>query len=478
MSEKNKYLKQLLCIISICFAIPSVVFFFKNKTIFNFTSDLEYKFLLTDNTDRLFQAIIYVIIIGIFITCYWLIIKNRKNLFKNETHIYKFILIISAIFVFTVPFWCSDVFYYLGIGRLTEKYGQNPYYTDMKSYIDNNDINIESDTVMQKGYDNYWANTTVVYGAFWTFICSVISFLSFGNIDFGLLIFKIINLGVHLTNCYLLYKITNKKIFPLIYGLNPFILIEGIANVHNDIFVVFFMLLSIYEVYKKKNLTLGMLFLALATDIKYFSILLLPFLIIYHFRDKDVKIRIIKCIQYGAIFVAFAMIPYLIYIRDLNVFIGLIEQRERLAKGLYLFISEYFNKPENFMTIVKNVSLLMFTIIYISACFMILFSKKITMQKNMRQLFWFVLAFLFLLITNFQPWYFMWLVPFMIWQKSENIKLVVQIQLMTLIANTVFLIYSENYKYGVPFFTIFVIGILVCVIQNKNSKIRRLNALK
>ncbi|MBR3250064.1 MAG: hypothetical protein IKF83_05190 [Clostridia bacterium] len=478
MSVKNKYLKQLLFIISICFAIPSVVFFLKNKTILNFTSDLEYKFLLTDNIDRLFQAIIYAIIIGIFIACYWLIIKNRKKLFKDEKQIYKFVLIISAIFVFTVPFWCSDVFYYLGIGRLTEKYGQNPYYADMKSYIDNNDINIENDTVMQKGYDNYWANTTVVYGAFWTFICSVISFLSLGNIDFGLLIFKIINLGLHLANCYLLYKITNKKIFPLIYGINPFVLIEGITNVHNDMFVIFFMLFSIYEVYKKKRMATGMLFLALATDIKYFSILLLPFLIIYHFRDKDVKTRILKCIQYGTIFAVFAIIPYLLYIRDLNVFMGLSEQRERLAKGLYLFISEYFNRPENFVTLVKNTSLVMFSVIYIYACFMLLFNKKISMQKNMRELLWFVIAFLFLLITNFQPWYFMWLVPFMIWQKSENIKLVVQIQLMTLIANIVFLIYSENYKYGVPFFTIFVIGILVCAIQNRNSKIRRLKLSK
>ena len=130
------------------------------------------------------------------------------------------------------------------------------------------------------------------------------------------------------------------------------------------------------------------------------------------------------------------------------------------------------------MSFVKTISLVMFAIIYISACFMILFSKKITMQKNMRQLFWFVLAFLFLLITNFQPWYFMWLVPFMVWQKSENIKLSVQLQIMTMIANAVFLIYSENYKYGVPFFTIFVIGTLICIIQNKNSKIRRLRLSK
>ena len=162
------------------------------------------------------------------------------------------------------------------------------------------------------------------------------------------------------------------------------------------------------------------------------------------------------------------------YIRDYNVFLGLFEQRERLAKGLYLFVSQYFNKPENLVIILKNISLIIFAILYISSCFMLLFAKKIRFYKNMRQLYYFILAFLFLLITNFQPWYFMWLVPFMIWQKSENIKLIVQMQLMTLIANMVFLIYSENYQYGVPFYAVFVFGIMICIIENKKSIIRRL----
>ena len=68
----------------------------------------------------------------------------------------------------------------------------------------------------------------------------------------------------------------------------------------------------------------------------------------------------------------------------------------------------------------------------------------------------------------------MWLVPVMMWQKSENIKLIIQMQLMTLIANIVFLIYSENFKYGVPYFMIFLFGILICIIENEKSIIRRL----
>ena len=170
-----------------------------------------------------------------------------------------FVTIISLIFVIVIPFFSSDVFYYLGIGRLDGKYHQNPYYTTIKGYVDNSNSNYENDTVLMQGYYNDWSDTTVVYGPIWTLICRMVSLISFGNIDIGLFAFKILNLLIHLCNCYLLYKISNKKIFSLLYGINPFILIEAIAHVHNDIFIIFFTLLAFYFLIKKKNLKLDLL---------------------------------------------------------------------------------------------------------------------------------------------------------------------------------------------------------------------------
>ena len=469
----NNLLKYFLIIIAICFTIPSIVFLVKNKTIFNFNGDLEFCFLLTKDLSRNFQARVYIVLIVIFICLYYFVLKKRKELFQSEKCVYKYIFCIAFIFVFVMPFWCSDIFYYLGIGRLGGYYHQNPYYTDIKSYFDNSNIDLVKDTLMQKGYNNFWSNTTVVYGPVWTIICSIVAILSFGNLDFGLLLFKIINLGIHMGNCYLLYKLSKKKIFPLMYGLNPFILIEGIANVHNDIFVVFFMLLSIFFLIKRKNLIISLLALALATDIKYFSILLLPLLIIYRYKDENVKKRFVKCIEYGVIFVLLVGIPYLFYIRDKNVFMGLVTQRDRIAKGLYLVISMKFQDNENIISNLKNFSLITFSICYAVNCIVLVINKNIKFYKEMRYIYNFVLVFLFFLLTNFQPWYFMWLSVFMIWQKSKDIKLLIQIQLLTLVANVEFLIYSENFEVGCDFFKIFVIGIFVCILLN-NKKIKGL----
>ena len=239
--EWTSLLKPLFIIFSILYAIPSIIYYAINKTVLNFTE--EFKFLL-HNTNRTEQAIIYLIILIGLTILYFLIIKNREKIFKNVKRMYLFITVTAIMYVVVIPFMSSDVFYYLGIGRLNSKYHQNPYYTTIAEFVENegNEELLQKDTVLQKGKQNVWSDTTVVYGPVWTFICSIFGTMSFGNVDIGLLLFKIMAVLLHILNCYLIYKITKKKIFVLIYCLNPFILLEGIASVHNDLYIITFVL--------------------------------------------------------------------------------------------------------------------------------------------------------------------------------------------------------------------------------------------
>ncbi len=287
----NNLIKVLLIATSILFAMPSIIYFLQKKTVLNFGP--YFQFLYEAPIDRLTTTLIYIGILAIFTILYFMIIKKRKQIFKTKKKMFLFITIIAIIFIMVLPFTCSDIFYYLGIGRIDSTYHQNPYYTTIKEFVEtteNRSDLLEKDTVLAQGYSNDWADSTVVYGPVWTLICKAVAGISFGNIDFALLFFKIVNVLVHLCNCYLIYKISQKRIFTLIYGLNTFILIEGIACVHNDIFVVLFILLALYFLVKKKNLLISVAFLAMATAIKYFAIILLPFIIIYYFRkEKPLK---------------------------------------------------------------------------------------------------------------------------------------------------------------------------------------------
>ena len=171
--NSKKLLLIVLVLTAILFAIPSINYLLENKTILNFNE--YFKFCLED-TNRIEQTIIYIIILTLLTICYFLIVKNREKLFKNNKQMYMYIAIISLIFVIVVPFLSSDVFYYLGVGRLDSQYGQNPYYVTIKDFVESEDNSkyLEQDTVLAKGYENDWGRTTVVYGPVWTVICKIL----------------------------------------------------------------------------------------------------------------------------------------------------------------------------------------------------------------------------------------------------------------------------------------------------------------
>lgn len=465
----DNFLKVSMILSSILFAMPSIIYYAKKGTIFNFK---EYFLFLLNNEDRLVQTGVYLLVFILLAITYIFLIKRRKTAFKNIKSVFILVSIISIIFIAVIPFMCSDVFYYLGVGRIDSKYNQNPYYTSIEDFVETGDnINYtQEDTVLAQGYANDWKDATVVYGPVWQLVCKIVAFLSFGNIDIGLLVFKIINVIIHLFNCYLIWKITNKKIFPIIYGLNPFILIEGISSVHNDIFVVMFILLAIYFVKNKKKILPSVIFLSISAGIKYFPIILLPFIIIYHFREEKPRKRFLECIKYGIIFLVVLVIPYLIYVRDINVIAGIFTQQEKLAKSIYILISEYFNKPENIIKITKRTLLGTFAIIYFFTCLIILNKKDIKFKNMMEKANCFLIPFIFLLITNFQPWYVMWLFPIIMFQKPDTIKMEIGVSLILEIANSVFLVYTEGWKNGIPFIFITLLGAFLMLIYTKKEK--------
>lgn len=464
-------LKSLFIIVSLLFITPSIIYLFKYKSIEEFGG--YFNFFLTKNNSFL-QALVYISIVSLLIFLFVLIIKNHKVLFKNIKEVYVFVAIIGSIFIFALPIMSSDIFYYLGIGRIDATYNQNPYYTSVKKFLDtdNNSEYLYSDSVLRKAETIMWSSTTVVYGPVWTFACKIVAGMSIGDIELGVFIFKLLNLLIHMLNVYLIYKITNKKIFALLYGLNPYVLIEGIVNIHNDIMVVAFILLSLYFVLKKKNLFISIIFLAVATAIKYFPVLFLPFIVIYFYREKRPLQRFKYCLLYGLEFIAVLILLYLPYIQDLSVLNGILAQQGKYAKNFYIVLVSYFDVPGGINIIVNKVLLIIFFIAYIISCIKLLVKKDIKFRIEARSLYWFLFAFIFLLITNFQPWYIIWIFSIFMWQSSNTIKFSFQVGFISLIANTIFFIEgSDDWKYAIPFTFIMAIGFLTAIIINqKNEK--------
>ncbi len=309
-----------------------------------------------------------------------------------------------------------------------------------------------------------WREEPVVYGPVWSLICKGLTSLSFGNIDIALLIFKLASLAMYIGSIYLIYRITKKKLFMLLFALNPMVLFDGLSNVHNDLFLVFFILLALYFVLKKKNLSLAVVAIAIATGIKYLSILLLPFLILYMLRKEKIGTRVGKAFLYGIEFIGILAIVYAIYVRDFNVFAGIFVQQNKYARSLFLGIWYLLKGNTNSIDILKNGLLLLFILSYSIIVLRLLFTKdekKLRFVPLIRTYQLFLWIFTFILITNFNSWYIMWLLPTMFWQKGKQIKMTTYVSIGSILAYAIsYATMKDDETVGIPYF-IFMLGIAI-----------------
>ena len=460
---KNKVIKILFVGSIILLLIPSMLYIINNKTVYKFSN--YYTYTLTDTFTKNQEGFIYLVIILLVSLLYILIIKNQDKIFKNIKQMMIYIFIVTILFVFIIPSTSSDVFYYLGVGRIQNEYHVNPYYTSINEVIEANEL-AKQDEIIQNTPE-IWRGITVVYGPVWTILCNLLTLISFNSVNWSLLVFKIFNLIIHLLNCYMIYKITKKKMYVVIYGLNPLVLIETIANAHNDILTVFLVLVSIYFLIKKKNILLSVVFLSISAGIKYFTTMLLPFILIYYFRKEKLSKRIYKCIKYGIIFLGILILFYLIYAKDLFILNGLSAQQGKLAKSipLCIYYLTHTQCPE-LLNYIQAVIFILFAFICIINVLVELLEKNVKFYKVVRRYNLMLLIFTFVVLTTFQPWYVVWFFPTLMWQKPRMQKVLIYMTVMTCLINSVFIFKSEAPIYGTAFVALMLISWIGCMALN------------
>ena len=238
----------------------------------------------------------------------------------------------------------------------------------------------------------------------------------------------------------------------LIYGLNPLILIEFLSNVHNDIYLITCILLAIYFLVRKNNKYFTMIFLALSVAIKYSTVLLIPFVLIYIYRKYSVSKRILFCLISGLSMIAFVVLLYLPYYRDFTVFTNMLVQGDRYSQSIMSFFMDNINQNNLFMTI-NSLRLPIFVIIYVVSISIILFKKEnITLVEILREYNIVSLLFIFVVLTNFQKWYILWIIPTMIWQGKYMRKFILYLTTVALMPSMQYFITGgDGYIYGITY---------------------------
>ena len=442
---KTKILLYIIILISIILCVPSIIYLVNNHTVDGF--DAYYTYTLTKNNNRAIGLLHGIIVIGlltVFSIIYLLIIKKEKAIFKSRKQILISIMIVAFIFTIILPFLSSDIYYYMGDSWLAAKYDENPYYTTV--------LDLQKQGINDEILDNtgVWKGTTSVYGPLWNSIARVLVSLSFGNVTIALFVFKIAAYLIHILNSYLIYKITKSNKYMLLYGLNPLVLIEFLSNVHNDIYLILFMLLALYFLIRKRNILGTIIFLALSISIKYSTALIVPFILIYYFKDKTVFKRVMYCCISGVSIIGLVVLLYLPYFKDITIFTNMLVQGSKYSQSILLLLMQVFNASV-FKTI-NSIIIPLFIFIYIVVVIKLLFSKVITRRKILRRYNLVMLIFIFIVLATFQKWYVLWLLPTIVWQSKYMRKFIIYLTITALIPSISYFVAGvDAYTLGITY---------------------------
>ena len=192
-------------------------------------------------------------------------------------------ILLQVISFFAFPIIESDIFSYMSSDRVTTVYNQNVWKVAPSSLP----------------FDKFseladWKEFTRVYG--WTnqFIYNIAAKAGNNDLVLTLISYKLVVFIFTLLSIYAVYRIANEffsgneaNFIKLIFW-NPLFLLEIVGAGHNDIIMLFFMLVSFY-LYLKNNYLLSGLSLAIAAQEKLIGAALFPFLLINLIAKKQYK---------------------------------------------------------------------------------------------------------------------------------------------------------------------------------------------
>ena len=286
---------------------------------------------------------------------------------------------------------------------------------------------------------------------------------SFGSITIALFVFKFVAFLIHVLNSYIIYKITKSRKYMLLYALNPLVLIELLSNVHNDIYLILFILLALYFLIRKKNIYLTILFLALSVSVKYSSAFLVPFILMYYFRNKTVPKKIMYCLISGLSIISIVILFYLPYYEDYTVFTNMLAQGNKYSQSIPAFLMKKVGG--NIFNIVKTITIPSFIGVYIVLVGIMLFKKQITLKKLMKEYNFIMLIFIFLVLTTFQKWYVLWILPTIIWQNKQMRNFIIYLTITAIVPSIgYFLSQGDPFMAGISYSIKMLILSTMCIL--------------
>jgi hypothetical protein len=229
---------------------------------------------------------------------------------EDHSSAIRIILIFSAGFtlitLLTVPYHSTDIFGYINRGWQQFHYAQDPYVHTVSEIADRS-----GDPMLRE----HWIYNPDPYGFIFTEICYLACWIGQGNWWLTLLLVKFVNVLAYTGTGLLLWSGAKligveKPVRPLYLFLwNPIIIIDNLANGHNDLLVGAFVLLAFWLALRKYYTWIIPAVMA-GILLKYAPIVMLPFAVVFVWKKCGFVRTVLSC-TVAALIAAVASQPYI-----------------------------------------------------------------------------------------------------------------------------------------------------------------------
>ena len=311
----------------------------------------------------------------------------------------------TIVFLFMAPLDARDIYDNIFHGRILGVYGANPFHDLISSF--------PHDPFFKYPW---WKNSPSAYGPLWETLAGITAWLAGDGIITNILAFKILPGVFHLTSIVVVISLL-RRIQPqhalsgaLLLGWNPVLLYETWGNGHNDIAMMFWILLAALLI-SRKQYSLGTLSLVAGMLIKFIPVLLIPaaLLIGYH-SFENLRSRfwfIVKTSLAGAFLIMIAYVPFWNGMATFSV-----ARRMQMFTTSIPAVMYRILKPDlGWSEAARLVSLGALGLLAIFTLVQTLRAQKPGSTRGFLQTAFNILAF-YLLVTClwFQQWYGIWLI--------------------------------------------------------------------
>ena len=331
---------------------------------------------------------------GLFIA-FLLLIQENKN---NSKLLFSLSIAFRLLLLFAIPNLSDDFYRFIWDGRLSWQ-GLNPYL-----YLpENNPELVAEGATLYQGMGKMNGSHFTCYPPInqFAFLIPAILFAKnlFGSTVVMRLILILADIGTYIYGKKILayLKIPSYKIF--FYILNPFVVLELTGNLHFEGVMIFFLAMSLYLLFAKKELYAAVLF-AVSVSVKLIPLLFLPLLI------KRLGLR--KSVLYFSVVLllnALFFLPFLSYELYANFMksIDLYFQNFEFNASIYYLVREvgFWVKGYNIIHIVGKVT----PIVVFCSVMLIAALRKNANPKVLISSMLFAISIYYSLASIVHPWY-------------------------------------------------------------------------